>query len=178
MAETVVSRLPSAAGGVRCPGRFALTHLVVEEAMQMRCTVVGMLALVFVAGQLRAADNPQKDAPEMKFKYLSVVIDGKEVPKDQLKDMLLVVKGNKGVVKKGKEVLFEGTSKVDMDKTPWTIDMKVTAGKEKGKSYKGIMEFADGKLKVCWGKPDGDRPKKFSSTKGSGNVLEVLEEMK
>jgi uncharacterized protein (TIGR03067 family) len=150
----------------------------VEEAMKSRCTVVGMLALVFVAGQLRAEDKPQKAAPEMKFKYLSIVIDGKEVPKDELKDMLLVVTGNKGVVKKGKKILFEGTSKLDMDKTPWTIDMKVTAGKEKGKTYKGIMEFKDGKGKVCWGKPDGDRPKEFSSTKGSGHVLEVIEEVK
>jgi uncharacterized protein (TIGR03067 family) len=115
----------------------------------------------------------------MKYSYVSVVVDGEKLPKKELKDMVLIVKGNKGTVKKGSKVLYEGTSKVNMDTTPWEIDIKVTAGKGKGQTIKGIMEMTKkGLLRVCFGKQGGDRPKKFASKKGSGHVLEVLKPIK
>jgi uncharacterized protein (TIGR03067 family) len=145
--------------------------------------VLGALAVAFVAGPVQAKKAKAKDAEkpevqEMKFKYISVIIDGKETPEKELEGMILSVKGDKGVVMKGKKTLFAGTSKMDMTKTPWEIDVTITAGKDKGKVIKGIMEAKDGKMKVCWGAPDKDRPTEFSSKEGSGNVLEVLEELK
>jgi uncharacterized protein (TIGR03067 family) len=141
--------------------------------------VVGMLAVVIGAGPLVAQkDKPRAERPVMKYKYISIIKDGKEVPKEELKDVILTVTGEKGVIKKGDKVLSEATAKVDTMKTPWTIDLKVTTGEGKGKTFKGIMDMEDGKLRVCWGKPDGARPKEFSSKKGSGQVLEVLEEVK
>src|SRR5262249_26311327 len=123
--------------------------------------------------------KPPKETPKvMKFKYISIKKAGKEVPKEDLKDMILTVTGNKGVVKKGDKVLGEGTSEVNMDKKPWTIDLTMTAGEGKGKTFKGIMK-EDGKtVTLCLGKPGGDRPKEFSSTKENGYILEVLEEVK
>jgi uncharacterized protein (TIGR03067 family) len=139
--------------------------------------LLGALATVSLAGLLRA-DKAKAPAEEKKYRYVKLVHDGKEVTKDQLKDIVLVLHGNKGVVKKGDQVLFEGTSKVNTEKTPWTIDVTVTAGKDKGQTRKGILKMEDGKMMLCWGKAGGKRPTEFKSEKGSGTVYEVLEEIK
>src|SRR5437016_7850611 len=116
-------------------------HLL-EAAMKARWMVVGTLALLVVAGQLLAdKEKPEKDTPkEMKFKYVSLTVAGEEIPKKALEDMTLTVTGNKGVVKKGDTVLVTATSKMDMTKKPWTIDLEITAGKDKGKTVNDSLE--------------------------------------
>jgi uncharacterized protein (TIGR03067 family) len=138
--------------------------------------VLGALAVLCVAGLARA--DKKAETEQKKFRYVKVVNDGVTMSKDDLKDMVLIVTGDKGVVKKGDKTLFEGTSKMDMSKEPWTIDVTITAGEGKGKVMKGIMKMDGEKMVACWGKAGGKRPKKFKSTKGSGRVLEVLEEIK
>jgi uncharacterized protein (TIGR03067 family) len=141
--------------------------------MKTRLMVVAALAVVTLAGRTLAQE-------EMKFKILSMTVDGKKVPKKEFKDLVLTVKGNKGVMKKGDKVISEGTSKMDQSKKPWTIDVTFNKGKDKGKTIKGIMNMKekDGKMTICWGAPGKDRPKDFSSKKGSGNILEVYEPIK
>jgi uncharacterized protein (TIGR03067 family) len=143
--------------------------------------VVGMLAVLLVAGQVGADKaKPKPPAQVNKFKFLKIVKDGQELPKKDLKDMVLIIKGKVGTVKKGNEVLMvktntkmEGPNK----KFPlWKIDIKITKGEGKGKTLKGIMALKeDGTTEICWGKPGGKRPKKFVSKKGTGHVYELLE---
>ena len=148
--------------------------------MKMRWLVVGILAVLVVVGQLQARkEKPAKEKPKvMKCKFLSIKVAGKDLPKEDLAGMTLTVTGDEGVVKKGDKVIAKATSKVDMDKKPWTIDLKMTEGNDKGKTFKGIMKVKDGKITVCLGKAGGDRPKEFSSTEDNGHILEVLEEVK
>jgi uncharacterized protein (TIGR03067 family) len=148
--------------------------------MKMRWMVVGTLAVLVVAGQLLARkEKPKQEAPKvMKFKFISFKNAGKETPKKDLEDMTLTVTGDKGVVKKGDKVVASATSKVDMTKKPWTIDLKMTSGEEKGKTLLGIMKMKDGTMTICFAKPGADRPTEFSSTKDNEHILEVLEEVK
>jgi uncharacterized protein (TIGR03067 family) len=144
--------------------------------------VVGLLAMFVMATGLLAAKDakePKEKPQTMKFRYLSVIVDGQAMSKEDLKGMTLTVNGNKGVVRKGKMVLHEGTSTVDMGKKPWTIDIKITKGEDMGKTIKGIMKISEDrkKMTVCFGKAGADRPTKFASEKGSGQILEVLEEI-
>jgi uncharacterized protein (TIGR03067 family) len=142
--------------------------------MKVRWTVLAALAVAVLPWRAPADDAPT----EMKYKFLSIIVDGKKTPEKDLKGMVLIVKGNKGIVKKGDMVLSEATATMDQKKDPWTIDIKITKGKEKGKTLKGIMKAKDGKVTVCWGAPGKDRPTEFKSKKGSGNILEVYEEIK
>jgi uncharacterized protein (TIGR03067 family) len=148
--------------------------------MKMRWLVVGTVALLVVAGPLSARkEKPTKEAPkEMKFAYVSLKVAGKDMPKKDLEGMVLTITGNKGVVKKGDKVLGEAMSKVDKSKKPWTIDLKMTSGKEKDKTYLGIMKMEAGTMTVCMAKEGGERPTEFSSTKDNGQILEVLKEVK
>lgn len=142
------------------------------------CRVLaGLLAVLCVAGLARA-EKAKAEPASKKFRYLKMVHDGTAVPKKELKEFVLIVTGDKGVVKKGDQVIFEGTAKTDMNKTPWTIDVTTTAGKDKGQVMKGIWKVDKDKMTVCWGKPGGERPTEFKSEKGSGTILEVLQEIK
>jgi uncharacterized protein (TIGR03067 family) len=140
----------------------------------MRLMVLGTFVLALAASPTPAAD----EAKEKKFKYLKIVIDGKETPKKEIADMVLKVsEEGVGTVTKGDKVLYKGKAKMDMSKTPWEIDVKLSAGKDKGKISKGIMEMKDKTMKVCWGAPGKDRPTEFKSEKGSGNIYEEMEEV-
>jgi uncharacterized protein (TIGR03067 family) len=149
--------------------------------MNTRWTTAGTLALLLLASQVLVnRDVAAQDAPKAekakKYRFVSLTIAGKELGKDDLKGMVLVIKGDHGtVVKDGKEVLT-ATSKIDMAKKPWTIDLEITSGEEKGKTLKGIMEMKDGTMRVCF--KEADRPTEFSSTEQNGQILEVLEEIK
>jgi uncharacterized protein (TIGR03067 family) len=142
--------------------------------------VLGMLASVLVAGQVGAKAKPKPPAQEMKYQFLKVVKDGKELSKKELKGMVLIIKGEIGTAKRGDEVIMVvKTTKMDMNSTPWKINIKITKGEGKGKTLKGIIAMKkDGTMEVCWGKPGGKRPKKFESKKGSGHLYEVLKPVK
>jgi uncharacterized protein (TIGR03067 family) len=145
--------------------------------MKERWMVVGTLALLVIAGQLLADnDKKEKDAPKKTtYKYVALTIDGEEKPHE---DMFLTLTGNEGVVTKGGEVVVAGTFQSDKTKTPWTIDLNITAGLGKGELVKGIYEIKGGTMTACFAKAGKDRPTAFNSTKKNEHLLEVLEEAK
>ena len=75
----------------------------------------------------------------------------------------------------GMGATYEGKLAVDASKTPCTIDMKFTAGPEKGNTNRGIFEFQDGKWRLCLQMTGKGRPKEFATKPGSGLALEILE---
>src|SRR5262249_28291224 len=91
---------------------------------------------------------------------------------DVVKSAKLVIKGDEHDVKVGKDV-FKGTHKIDPSKKPKTIDAMDTEGKFKGKTSQGIYELEADTFKVCFAEPGKDRPKEFSTTKGTGHILHV-----
>jgi uncharacterized protein (TIGR03067 family) len=155
-----------------------------EVAMNRRWTTVGTLALLLLASQLLAIRNtPAQDAPkagkeEKKYRFVSLMIAGKELGKEDLKGMVLVLKGDHGTLLKDDKEILTATSKIDRAKKPWTMDIEITSGDEKGKTMKCILEVKDGRMRVCVGKEGGPRPTEFSSTEENGQILEVLEEIK
>src|SRR5271166_6233853 len=105
--------------------------------MKTRCMLFGAFVVALVAIPAPAEDK--EDAKAKKFKFLKVVIDGKETPKKELADMLLTVSpDHEGTVTKGDKVLHKGKAKVDTSKTPHEIEMTVNEGDDKGKVRKGI----------------------------------------
>ncbi len=67
----------------------------------------------------------------------------------------------------------KGIIKVDPSKTPKWMDSKATNDAAKGELSLGIYKIAGDDYKVCFAPPGKDRPKKFSSIPGSGQILQV-----
>jgi uncharacterized protein (TIGR03067 family) len=141
--------------------------------MKLRVLVVLTAVLLLFSGT--QAGEKKKST----WKFVSIIADGKEVPKKEFEEFTLYIDGDKGVTKKGDKVVSRSTAKIDFEKKPITIDVTITEGKDKGKVLKGIMEFKDeGKIvRICWGGFDKDRPKEFSSKEGSGHILEEMKKV-
>jgi uncharacterized protein (TIGR03067 family) len=77
---------------------------------------------------------------------------------------------------------MKGTYKLDADKTPKRMDMKLEKGPNgdaEGKSLEGIYEVKGDELKWCFVPPDqGDRPKEFASQSGTSQINVTLKRVK
>jgi uncharacterized protein (TIGR03067 family) len=106
--------------------------------------------------------------------------DGKKLSDEQVKGVRFTIGENgKALVKKGEQVLFEGTIKIDPTKTPRTEDATQTSeGENKGKTTLSIYEIEGDALKICSAEPGKDRPAEFSSKPGSGRFLRVFKREK
>ncbi|HET6324664.1 MAG TPA: TIGR03067 domain-containing protein [Planctomycetaceae bacterium] len=99
----------------------------------------------------------------------SAVMAGKEVPRDTLKSMHLVLARGKYTLTNGDQV-DEGTYKVDESEVPKTITFVGTKGPQEGKTMLGIYELEDGKLRICFDTTGKTHPVKFES-KADSQVL-------
>lgn len=139
-----------------------------------------LLALGLVAcavGLSTAAD--EKDPTAGKWVVESVTRDGKAV--DALKGAVREHTGGKYTLtpaKDSKAAPTSGTYKLDLSKTPATIDMAVKGGTYDGKTVLGIAKLDADTLTVAFGEPGKDRPTKFESAAGSGIVVAVHKKAK
>jgi uncharacterized protein (TIGR03067 family) len=147
------------------------------------------LALVLAFGGLsllRADDDAKEKAIkkdrklyEGTWRVVSLIVDGNEVPEDDAKKITVVngADGSWSIQLDGNEV-SKGTSTIDPTKKPKTIDLANVEGADAGKTALGIYEIDKDSRKVCYAKPDAERPTEFSSKTGSGLILVTLKREK
>ena len=100
-------------------------------------------------------------------------------PKEALKGIRLIIKGDKFAIKDGNMTL-EGTFKVDPSQKPKVLDATATEDGKKETTV-GIYEFDGDTLKVCYTPEGGERPKEFSTKAGTNEhpiMLDVYEREK
>jgi uncharacterized protein (TIGR03067 family) len=105
--------------------------------------------------------------------------DGVPTPEADLKQTKYVITGDKYTVERSGKTVEEGWICIDPDRKPRVIDVYPT--KPEGKVEMGIYEWdGDDKLKVCCTDPGTEqtRPRRFSTTKGTGHVLAVCNRVK
>jgi uncharacterized protein (TIGR03067 family) len=143
-----------------------------------------LFAVVAFAG---LAPDAKEDAAKKELEALqgtwavvSAVRDGKEILRDEFKDIRLSYTGAKATVRKGDKVLFEGTIRLDPTKKPKLLDStQLSDGEEKGKTFLGIYELNGDNLKICSSTPAGKAaPADFGSRPGSGHFLRVYKREK
>jgi uncharacterized protein (TIGR03067 family) len=137
----------------------------------------GWLALV-VVGLLTAADTQdaaRQDLARFQGRWVlrSAERDGKQTPGEEVQKFRLTIHGDKFVLSKDTVVVSEGTFTLDPTKKPKEIDETATAGPSKGKTFLAVYEIDDEQHKICFAAPGKDRPTEFSSTPGSGRLLQV-----
>jgi uncharacterized protein (TIGR03067 family) len=142
---------------------------------------MGLYALMVAAGLVLSADDPaqaDRDKLQGTWAIVSLEVAGDEVPKEQLEGITLTIEGDKHTVKRGDDVLAERTCKLDPTKTPKQIDGKYVGGPNDGKATLGIYELNGDTLKYCFGPPDGERPKDFSTKPDSDTRLATYKRQK
>lgn len=102
------------------------------------------------------------------WKVVSAEKGGEKLPEEILKDVQLVVSGDKiKLTILGEEK--EGTFKIDPTKKPKTIDLTA-----EGKTIKGIYKLSKDSLIVSASEPDQERPKEFEAGAGSQTIRIVF----
>jgi uncharacterized protein (TIGR03067 family) len=138
--------------------------------------LLAVAALAFGLAATADDKNPNDAKAELEkftgtWKGVSVVRDGKAVPKPEAEAMRLVVAGEKYTLTEGSETI-EGTHKLDPAKKPKEIDAVRTKGPHKGETLKGIYQLSEDAFIVCFSAPGKDRPKELKAEGGPG--LRVL----
>ena len=105
------------------------------------------------------------------WEITTLEVDGNPMPSTGSQ---IVIKGDR-FSSLGMGVTYEGKISVDDSKAPFAIDLKFTAGPEKGNTNHGIFEFIGEQWRLCLQMTGGDRPKKFATSRGSGLALETLQ---
>jgi uncharacterized protein (TIGR03067 family) len=113
------------------------------------------------------------------WRLVSVEKDGRKLPEDEVKPLRLVIAGDRYTLRRAGKTVEEGKVRIDPTRNPRTIDIYPT--KPEGKVQLGIYEWdGDDRLRICFTHPGAaqTRPAEFSTTKGTGHVMEVGEREK
>jgi uncharacterized protein (TIGR03067 family) len=153
--------------------------------MRMKTAIFLTAALVLGADapRERLEDKDQK-ALQGKWRAESYTRDGEKVDiakewtdlvfeNDNISWENSILKGNLGMTG-----VVPYSYELDSSKEPKTIDLTWSEGAIKGKKQLGIYRLEGDKLTICVARIDKERPKKFESEKGSGNLLLTLKLMK
>ncbi len=111
------------------------------------------------------------------WSFTSLELEGTALPEAAYLGSKIIVEGDSFKTITG-GITYSGTVKVDVSKSPKTIDMLFTGGPEKGNVSLGIYELEGDDWKICLGLTGKERPKAFVTTPGSGHALETLKREK
>ncbi|MFL5241128.1 MAG: TIGR03067 domain-containing protein [Gemmataceae bacterium] len=143
-----------------------------------------LLACMLV-GLLLGADDPKdhvkKDKEKLQGAWKAVTVEAGGKPLDEGDLHRLIFSGDVFTIKKGEETMIKGKFTLDPSKKPKEIDMEFIETKRdnlRGKTALGIYEVDGDTLKWCWNKPDGKRPKEFSSEAADVHLLVTLKREK
>jgi uncharacterized protein (TIGR03067 family) len=149
-----------------------------QEFAMSSYALLALMAASFVAPDDRNADAIKKDYERLsgRWRLVSAIEDGKEVPADEVKKTELITKGDTFTILGDSKLGTSpsGTFKIDPSKTPKTVDSLQGKGPNKGETILGIYEIIDDNNKrACWAPPGKPRPTDFTSKPGSGHLLQV-----
>jgi uncharacterized protein (TIGR03067 family) len=112
----------------------------------------------------QSADEPKET--EGTWVPSAAELAGQKFPDEVCKSIKLVIKGDQYTVTVGRE-RDEGTCKRDTAAKPKTIDITSTFGPNKGRTLLAIYEREGDTMRVCYDLSGKERPKDFSTKKGT-----------
>jgi uncharacterized protein (TIGR03067 family) len=138
----------------------------------------GLLLVVWKRASTAAGEKWKVIQAELKrfeatWHFVSIEIDGRQVPAEAFKEDSLVLNGKKYTLTvHGKTTV--GSFRIDPSQKPKAIDITITDGPNKDKTAKGIYELTGDTQKICVAAPGKPRPTEFVSKPDSGSVIQVL----
>jgi uncharacterized protein (TIGR03067 family) len=136
--------------------------------------LLALAALILLASCLSGNAAQQNEDPlQGTWSLVSLEVNGEALPVEKIKDSRLSIQGDVYTFRLG-EMRLALTYQADLSKEPKTLDMTVTEGPMKGKTYHAIFTFENGNLKICRNlEPDRERPTRFGSRPDSGLMVIV-----
>jgi uncharacterized protein (TIGR03067 family) len=130
-----------------------------------------VMALAVAAHGLAGGTQKGKTPLEGTWQVTSLFKDGKEMQADEARKIKTIIHGNKYTIRSADEVLETGTFKIDSQTKPTQVTFTLTSGPDKGKSFHGIFEIKEHRLKALVVPSDQPRPTTFTASKGTRLML-------
>jgi uncharacterized protein (TIGR03067 family) len=141
-----------------------------------RYALILMVCVAAISSAISSqGDGPKDDLAKLKGDWTLVYTEaeGKKRTPENFKEFRRMITGDTFLVTietdEGVHTVG-GKFKLDPAKSPKTIDVEMTEGPAKGKSFKGIYKFEGDTQVICLAAPDKDRPTKFDSNEGTVTV--------
>ena len=124
-------------------------------------------------------DTLKKDYEQLQgtWTVVSMEMDGKFLSEERRKKTKVTIDGEKFTFDTGVDT-HDGLYKLDPSKDPKTLDIVITRGDEKGKTYLAIYKFENGRMIQGMRLDNKERPKEFTGKAGTGCALEIWERQK
>jgi uncharacterized protein (TIGR03067 family) len=132
-----------------------------------------LCSLTALAGSA-GGDAVQKELANLEgtWQLISAETDGKKLAEEQVKQIKVVIKGDRHTVYFGDQALAKQIQfRVDPGKKPKTVDDTL----DDGRMIRGIYELDGDTLRSCVAAVGKDRPMEFSAKAGSGHTLRVFQ---
>lgn len=126
----------------------------------------------FLAGFVLGAAPLEGDLKKVQgtWEYIKVEVKGKEVERDDVKELRIVVQGDKYTVTRDSQVITEGRLHFQGDKNkPKRVDATPGDGEYKGQELPGIYELKGDTWTMCFSAPGKPRPADFRA--GAGDLM-------
>jgi uncharacterized protein (TIGR03067 family) len=136
---------------------------------------IGLVAVSALIVADAGDDAAKKDLEKFQgnWQLISMERDGKKTPDEDAKKITLLIQGKRFILRKDAAVISEGTMTLDPAKKPKAIDETITTGPNKGKTFSAIYEIDADQHRICFAAAGKERPTAFSSTPGSGQILQI-----
>lgn len=137
--------------------------------------LIGLTALVISRAWGDDTEATKKDMAQLQGEWSMATAGGggQNLPSDTLKNSKRVCKGDETTVVVGGQLLMKAKFTLDPSKKPKSIDYRVTAGPNAGKTQLGIYELDGDTVKFCFSAPGKDRPTDFTTKAGDGRTSSV-----
>jgi uncharacterized protein (TIGR03067 family) len=132
-------------------------------SMFVRVALVAVMSLT-VFSLANSAQDKEKPKLEGQHQITAGERDGKALAENDIKGFTFRFTGDKvvGASKDGTEFLAADYT-LDAAKTPVVIVMKLTAGSDKGKELKGLVERKDNVIRIIYAGPGAEAPTEFKT---------------
>lgn len=104
------------------------------------------------------------------WKVTAAQRDGVEVPPSVREALTIEIQGNKMTIKSTDVVNVVSEITLDASQKPASVTLKQVEPKAAPEA-KGIYDVTADRLRLCWARQGGERPKEFASKAGSKTVL-------
>jgi uncharacterized protein (TIGR03067 family) len=137
--------------------------------------------LVLAAALFGPADDPAKsDLDKLQGTWVLVKMEaeGDEVPAEHFEGRNAVYEGNRLTLREGEDVRRRGIVTLDPSRKPKSMNTWDRDGPYEDSTVPGIYEVEGDTLRVCFARPNQDRPKEFTTKGGTGFLYCVYKRKK
>jgi uncharacterized protein (TIGR03067 family) len=128
-----------------------------------------LLALA-IASSMKGDDAVKADLDKLQGTWFLVTMEreGEEVEREAFKDWMAVYEGNRLTLRAGEMVRRRGIVTLQPARHPKAINTWDQDGPYEDQTIPGIYELQGDTLRLCFARPGEDRPKEFTTKRGTG----------